>query len=327
VGTVEAGYGAGKMMQRLFFAALRAYVWGALRIFYRHIRVSGLRHIPEGAVLFTANHQNAFMDALLIVCSSGRYTHFLARADIFKKSWAKKLLQLINIIPIYRIRDGWQSLAQNQQTFDACSQILHQREPIVIFPEGNHGSARRLRPLSKGFTRVAFEALRAQPNLPLHIVPVGLNYSEPQRARSAVHIIYGTPLLANPYFEKGEQAGAQALRADLSSALQKLITHVPEERADVAAVLAQDKVDYLEPEKINAWIANPQLPLPVQQPTADIFGSLLRAIFFPVILAWARWDGRIEDRVFVASLKFAFAFAVATVLLVCVGLALLIAWW
>lgn len=315
------------MIQRVFFHLLRTYVWGALHVFYRQIRITGPERVPKGAVLFTANHQNAFMDALLIVCSSGRYTHFLARADIFKKSWAKKLLQLINIIPIYRIRDGWQSLAQNQETFERCTRILGKREPIVIFPEGNHGSARRLRPLSKGFTRVAFETLRTYPDLPLHIVPVGLNYTQPQRARSAVHIIYGQPLLANSFFAMGEQRGAQELREALSTALQKLITHVPENQAAIAATLALQSVDYLQPEKINAWVANPERPLPLEKPTPDLTGVFWRVLFFPLALLWRRWDGRIKDRVFVASLKFAFAFGAVTavlVLLVVIGLLLLV---
>jgi 1-acyl-sn-glycerol-3-phosphate acyltransferase len=303
------------MMQRIFFSALRACVWAALHVFYRQIRVSGRERIPTGALLFTANHQNAFMDALLIVCSSRRYTHFLARADIFKKAWAKKILQLINIVPIYRIRDGWQSLAQNQQTFEICTRILNQQEPIVIFPEGNHGSARRLRPLSKGFTRVAFEALRANPEMPLHIVPVGLNYTNPQRARSAVHIIYGSPLLANPYFALGEQRGAQALRDDLSLGLQKIITHIPEEKSALVTELEQQQVDFMEPQQINAWVANQRESLPIGYDTPDLVGGILRIVFIPVVMAWARFDRGIKDRVFVASLKFAFAFGVTTVLL------------
>lgn len=302
-------------MQRLFFRFLRAYVWAALHVFYRHIRVSGTEKIPAGAVLFTANHQNAFMDALLMVCSSGRYTHFLARADIFRNRWARALLQLINLIPIYRLRDGWQSLAQNRETFELCTSILAKQEPVVIFPEGNHGSARRLRPLSKGFTRVAFETLRSYPALPLYIVPVGLNYTAPQYARSAVHVIYGAPLLANPFFEMGETRGAHELREALSAALKKLITHVPEHQEAVAATLAQQPVDYLEPEKINAWIANPELPLPLAKPSRDPIGTLWRVLLFPVMLLWRPWDARIKDRVFVASLKFAFAWGVVTLVM------------
>ena len=306
------------MMQRLFFRLLRSYVWLALHIFFRRIRVSGLDQIPPGAVLFTANHQNAFLDALLIVCSSKRYTHFLARADIFRKRWARSLLRLINLLPIYRVRDGWQSLNRNHETFAACSHLLAAQQAIVIFPEGNHGSARRLRPLSKGFSRVAFQTLRLQPALPLFIVPVGLNYTDPTHARSSVHIKYGPPLRANTYFEMGEPQGAQALRDALSFAMQQLITHLPEQPAPHVEALTSQPVDFLEPERINAWIANPALPLPLHNRQPDIVGTLWRLLLFPIALAWQRWDAKIKDRVFVGSLKFAFVFGIVNVAVVVV---------
>ncbi|MCZ8069714.1 MAG: 1-acyl-sn-glycerol-3-phosphate acyltransferase [Bacteroidota bacterium] len=324
MGTIKTCYGVGKMMQRFFFSALRIYVWAALHIFFRRIKVSGKREVPRGAVLFTPNHQNAFMDALLVVCSSGRYTHFLARADIFKKAWAKMLLRWINMIPIYRTRDGWQSLTQNQKTFEACAHLLQQEEAVVIFPEGNHGSARRLRPLSKGFTRVAFEALRTDPNLPLYIVPVGLNYSSPTAARGDVHIVYGAALNVNQFFKMGEQQGAQKLREVLSGALKSIITHLPEEKDLLQEEWRGKPVDFLQPQKVNAWIAQPTLPLPLQPSTPDLFGAMLRMPLFPLILLWRRWDAKIKDRVFVASLKFVFAWLVATVCVILLLTTLLI---
>lgn len=312
-------------MQRFFSSALRIYVWAALHLFFRKIKVSGKSEVPRGAVLFTPNHQNAFMDALLVVCSTGRYTHFLARADIFKKAWAKMLLRWINMIPIYRTRDGWQSLNQNQQTFEACAHLLQKGEAVVIFPEGNHGSARRLRPLSKGFTRVAFEALRTDPNLPLYIVPVGLNYSNPTVARSDVHIVYGAALNVNQFFKMGEQQGAQKLREVLSGALKAIITHLPEEKDLLREEWRGKPVDFLQSQKVNAWIAQPTLPLPLQPSTPDLFGAMLRMPLFPLILLWRRWDAKIKHRVFVASLKFTYSFVASFVF--CLVVFFVLWWW
>lgn len=312
------------MIHRFFFDLLRVYVWAGLHVFYRHIKITGARQVPTGAVLFTANHQNAFMDALLVVCSSGRYTHFLARADIFKKGWAKMLLWSINILPVYRVRDGWQSLGQNHSSFQACARVLQKQQAVVIFPEGNHGSARYLRPLSKGFTRVAFEALRVNPRLPLHIVPVGLNYSHPTAARSAVHVIYGTALNANQFFEMGEVQGAKALREALRQALQPLITHLPEEKKSLEARWKDRPVDFLQPGEVNAWIGDQAMPLPMRAPTPDAAGMLLRTLFLPFVLVWYAWDAKIKDRVFVASLKFAYAWVVASAAIVLLLLVLVI---
>ena len=309
------------MIQRIFFNTFRACVWAALHVFYRQIRVSGLTRVPQGPVLFAVNHQNAFMDALLVVCSSGRYVHFLARADIFKKKWARRLLRYINMIPIYRMRDGWQSLTKNQQTFELCSQVLEKQHSILIFPEGNHSSARRLRPLSKGFTRVAFELLRVNPTAQLHVIPVGLNYTDAPSARSAVHIIYGDPLSANHFFKLGEQQAALALRKAVGESLQKLITHIPEGDARVESELNSQPVDYLEPEKINAWIADKSIPLPLHGQSRDWAGFVFRIFLFPVIVMWRLIDKKIDDRVFVASLKFAFVFA-----FMCCAMVTVIAW-
>ena len=187
-------------MKRILYLILRAYVWFQLKIYFSSLIVEGREHIPKkGAVLFTANHQNAFLDALLLVSHNGRKTHFVARAEVFKKPIFKWLLSLINMMPIYRIRDGWQSLQHNEAIFRACYEILGKKETLLIFPEGNHGFDRRLRPLSKGFTRIAFGAMTEHPDLELQIVPLGINYEKHQAFRSKVRIRYGPALDARPF--------------------------------------------------------------------------------------------------------------------------------
>lgn len=300
------------MIQRIFYVVLRTYVWVGLHFYFRQLRVTGTQHIPKGAVLFAANHQNAFLDALLIVCSSKRYTHFLTRADIFRNSWIKKLLGLINLIPIYRIRDGWQSLGENQTTFDRCTDILLQGEALVIFPEGNHGWKRQLRPLSKGFTRALQGALEQQPQQPVHVVPVGINYTAHEPFRTSVHVVYGPNFTANEIYRPNDPASALALREHLTQRMQPLITHIPEQHYEpVYAALEATRPDYLDPIALNEQVARligspAPTARPQPTPTMHLSYRLWRLVHFAPLLLWARIRSKIKDPVFAASVKFAF---------------------
>ena len=210
-------------MQRLWYYFLRTYVWIGLHFYFRKIIVRGREDIPTGPVLFAANHQNAFLDALLIVCFNSHVTYFLTRADIFKKPFVRWLLGTMNMVPIYRVRDGWDSLDENQKTFETCFQIFEKQGAIVIFPEGNHGAQRRVRPLSKGFTRVAFEAINKDPSLTISVVPVGLNFSHHQAFRSCVSIDFGKPLVAINYLKGTIPASAIDLRNDLATSVELIM--------------------------------------------------------------------------------------------------------
>ena len=67
-----------------------------------------LKHKP---VLLLANHQNALLDALLIATKCGRFSYFLTRAAVFKKSFVNKILRSLQMLPVYRVRDGWNTIS------------------------------------------------------------------------------------------------------------------------------------------------------------------------------------------------------------------------
>ena len=77
---------------------------------------------------------------------------FLARADIFKGKMLIRILTFLNIMPIYRIRDGYENVKRNDEVFEKTNQVMRNRyNPLGIFPEGNHGDRRRLTEPCKGF--------------------------------------------------------------------------------------------------------------------------------------------------------------------------------
>src|SRR5665811_1721793 len=95
----------------IFFKILYAYVSVIHRIYYKRITVVGYEKIPvKTPVIFAPNHQNALMDAFAVMFPARKHVVFMARADIFKKPAIAKILNMLQILPIYRIRDGYGEL-------------------------------------------------------------------------------------------------------------------------------------------------------------------------------------------------------------------------
>jgi len=80
----------------LFYELLRKSVKFAYQKFFRQIEIRGAENIPSGEpVIFAPNHQNALMDALVVLFVINKPVFFLARADIFKKSFVANNLRAI----------------------------------------------------------------------------------------------------------------------------------------------------------------------------------------------------------------------------------------
>lgn len=164
----------------------------SLRFYFKNIQIEGLDNVPRDTpILFTANHQNALLDALLLGAFSPVPLYFLTRSDVFKW-WSKPLMALVHMMPIYRIRDGYAKLSRNEAVFHACEELFEKDQSILIFAEGNHGEHHYLRPLTKGAARLALQAQLKKENL--KIVPAGLNYFSHQQPGSNVLIVFGEPV-------------------------------------------------------------------------------------------------------------------------------------
>ena len=157
------------------YSLLRHYVDFTLKLSYRNIRYVGREKIPQdGAVIYAPNHTNALMDALIILAMDRKPKVFVARADIFRKPLFAKILHFLKIMPIMRLRDGFDEVKKNQQTIEKAVDVLHDKVPFCIFPEGQHQAKYSSLPLSKGIFRIAFQAQELMPDMPLYIVPVGM---------------------------------------------------------------------------------------------------------------------------------------------------------
>jgi len=182
-------------MQKIIYHSLKQYCKTALRFYFSRWQVQELVPMPQGPVIFVSNHQNAFLDAILISCSSSREPWFLARANVFNKPLAKKFLTMLQMSPVYRFRDGFSTLRKNDEVIENCVQLLTQQKSILIFGEGNHNDQWFLRPLQKGFARIAIAAEeRNDWLLNVKIVPVGIQYESHTDFRSRVLVTFGNPI-------------------------------------------------------------------------------------------------------------------------------------
>ncbi len=200
-------------------------------IFYKKVYTQGLENIPEdGAVIFAPNHQNALMDALIILSLKNWQPVFMARADIFAGQAMRRFLFFCKILPIFRIRDGKESLKENDAVFSKAVEVLRKRRYLVIYPEASHKGIRKLRPLKKGITRIAFMAEEAsQFTLNVKIVPVGINYEDYYSFRTNVFINFGKPISVEEYrdqYIENPQKANHELVERITGDLSKLIIDI-----------------------------------------------------------------------------------------------------
>tara|TARA_R110000868_G_scaffold294140_1_gene554732 strand:+ start:98655 stop:99926 length:1272 start_codon:yes stop_codon:yes gene_type:complete len=217
---------------RLWYQFFRmTLVKNGLRFFYKKIIVNGKEKLPKNKpLLLVPNHQNSFMDAFLVATNAKPITYFLTRAQAFKNPLQAKFIRSINLLPVYRVRDGLSSVSKNNETFEECIKYLKRKDAILVFPEANHNLKRRIRPLSKGFTRIAFDAeLQENWEMDLYVIPAGVNYSEHQRSRNIVQVEFGDPIHMKDFknlYEKDEREATNLLKERVSEQMKKLTMHV-----------------------------------------------------------------------------------------------------
>ena len=245
-------------MKKLWLHSVRAYLQLGLFFYFKEIKVVNANSIPKDKpVLFLANHQNALLDALLIATTSGRFSYFLTRAAVFNKTFVSKLLNSLQMLPVYRIRDGWSTLINNNAIFKSCISLLHKKEAIVIFPEGSHNLKRTVRPLSKGFTRIVLDMMERYPDADLQLIPVGLNFINAKSFVDSTAIYYGSAIDAKQYVQKNRSEAAIKLKQDIHGKLCQLTTHIDNENYENTLQRLENlHIDFLDPKGVNACIAN-----------------------------------------------------------------------
>ena len=163
------------------------------RVFFRRIFYSNLKKVPlEKPLLFVGNHQNSFMDGVLVGSYLPQPIHFTMRADMFRKPFARFCLRELNVSPVYRIEEGFENVHKNLEAFTGIYEVLRRNGNFIMFSEGMCVQEKRLQRLRKGTARLAFGA-EEKFGIDVNIVPVGINYTYPTKFRKEVMINFSDP--------------------------------------------------------------------------------------------------------------------------------------
>lgn len=207
---------------------LKQYVKLAYWLFHREIVVSGRENIPRGQpVIFASNHPNALSDILSLVCAAPQQVVWMGRASLFKARWAIPFLRFLKIIPVYRIRDGKDTLKGNEASFETALGILKQNGALGLYPEAAHSGKRVMLAHKKAIPRMVFLAgEKSGDTMNIQIVPVGIHYDQYFHFGRRLLISFGKPLPSAGYYPLYRQNPHQAtlrLRDDIYNAILPLV--------------------------------------------------------------------------------------------------------
>lgn len=166
----------------------------------------------KGPLLLACNHPNSFLDAAIIADLFKEPVYSLARGDVFKKPFYRKMLNALKMFPVYRTSEGVENLGINYETFDECKNIFKKNGVVLIFSEAKCVNEWHLRPLRKGTARLSFSSW--EENIPLEVLPVGINYSSFRRFSKNVFINFGEIISRND-FDLDEADGKRNLAFNL----------------------------------------------------------------------------------------------------------------
>ncbi|MDB4584208.1 1-acyl-sn-glycerol-3-phosphate acyltransferase [Draconibacterium sp.] len=200
-------------------------------IIYKNIILVGKEKIPKNKpILFAPNHQNALSDPMAILLHTKFQPVWLARADIFKKGMVTFLLRFLKIMPVYRMRDGKDQLAKNDKTFADSIKVLENNFALALFPEAAHSGKRQMIVHKKAVPRIVFMAEeKAENNLDIHIVPVGIYYSSYWKFNRNVIVNFGDPIHVNDFLDECKDnppAATLSLRQKIYEAIDPLIINI-----------------------------------------------------------------------------------------------------
>jgi len=201
------------------------------RVYNRRVITIGRENFSKDTHnILVANHQNALMDALAVIFTSPGQPIFLTRASVFKNKFVARILYHLKMLPVFRPRDGWETMKKNDDIFFKTIDVIKNKNGLGIMPEGNHAGYRRLRQLQKGVCRIAFQTEESENfNLDIQIIPIAVEYSHYFKFRQVVTVTYGKPFgfkeLHDLYKDK-PQLALNALRDKIFDKLKELMVHI-----------------------------------------------------------------------------------------------------
>jgi 1-acyl-sn-glycerol-3-phosphate acyltransferase len=267
-------------------------------IFCRKIVINQPEVFKEkGPILLACNHPNSFLDAVIIDVLFDQTVWSLARGDVFKNSFYTKLLTALKILPVYRNSEGVENLGINYETFESCKKIFHKKGTVQIFSEGKCINEWHLRPLKKGTARLAIRSW--EENIPLKVLPVGINYSSFRRFGKNIFLNFGTPITQSDIeWNVADGLRHQSFNVQLQNQFHQLVYEIEKSDKQKQKELLKVKISVVKKillaiPALVGWLIHAPLYLPIRQfvyrktNNNDHFDSIIIALLlfaYPIYL-------------------------------------------
>lgn len=204
----------------MLYSLLKIWVRIALQFYCKRI-VFHYKENHDPCILACA-HPNSFLDAMIMGALMPRRIHFLARGDAFRKPAVARLLGAMHMIPIFRLSEGKENLAKNEETFHRSVEILRKDGCILIFPEGICVNEYKVRPLRKGTFRMAINAWKNEGLASLHIQPVSIVYDSFDAVPKSIHVHFGEIMPESHHSKTFNDTLHHRLEAGMQAGLQDI---------------------------------------------------------------------------------------------------------
>ena len=131
----------------VLYKLLRPIITVLFKVLYRP-KIVGANNIKKsGRVILAGNHNN-LLDGAILISSTKRNIHFLAKIELFK-GIKKLFFNNFGLIPVDRSKKSHKSL-------EMAYEYLNNEKVIGIFPEGTFGRGKIL-PFKLGAVKMAYE--------------------------------------------------------------------------------------------------------------------------------------------------------------------------
>ena len=96
-----------KDMKDLLYFSVKVFFHSILSIFFRDVEIVGVQNIPTfGPCIFSVNHANQFVDAVMLVCTGQRPVSYLMAEASYKRRVIGDLAWALGVVPVKRAQDS-----------------------------------------------------------------------------------------------------------------------------------------------------------------------------------------------------------------------------
>ncbi len=209
-----------RLFRRFTDRAVGLVAIGLVLAFHRSVDVAWRDRLPtDRPVLIVANHENGFVDPVIVASVLGRLPRFLAKAALWRVVVARPFLAVAGVLPVYRSGDGDRP-SDNASVFQACHDELAGGATVAIFPEGTTGDRAGLDRVKSGAARIALSALPSSPDLV--VAPIGLAFESRVETRSRVAVMVGEPITVAEFAGAGLDSDGEPTRDDVLALTEQI---------------------------------------------------------------------------------------------------------